>query len=91
MQDAHDGTWLQELDGMRLAPNPILVDGDRTPLRISPPHFGEHTGEVLGELGFDTAAIAEMYRTEVVARRLRAVAPWQRWLRPRRGWPPPPG
>lgn len=66
MQRAHDGEWLQELAGMRLAPNPILVDGARTPLRIPPPRFGQHTTEVLEELGFDGPAIAEFYRAEVV-------------------------
>jgi crotonobetainyl-CoA:carnitine CoA-transferase CaiB-like acyl-CoA transferase len=66
MQLAHDGAWLQELDGLRLAPNPILVDGERTPLRIAPPRLGEQTTEVLRELGFDDAAIAELYRGGVV-------------------------
>ena len=66
MQDAHGGAWLQEIDGMRLAPNPILVDGGRTPLRLPPPRLGEHTTEVLREVGFDDAAIAELYRAEVV-------------------------
>lgn len=66
MQEAHDGAWLQELDGIRLAPDPILVDGQRAPLRIAPPRLGEQTTEVLGELGFDDAQIAELYRSEVV-------------------------
>jgi len=66
MQDAHGGAWLQEIDGMRLAPNPILVNGSRTPLRLPPPRLGEHTTEVLREVGFDDAAIAELYRAEVV-------------------------
>jgi crotonobetainyl-CoA:carnitine CoA-transferase CaiB-like acyl-CoA transferase len=66
MQLAHDGAWLQELDGLRLAPNPILVDGERTPLRIAPPRLGEQTTEVLRELGFDSSAIAELYRGGVV-------------------------
>jgi crotonobetainyl-CoA:carnitine CoA-transferase CaiB-like acyl-CoA transferase len=66
MQRAHDGEWLQEMERVRLAPNPILVDGERMPLRILPPRFGQHTTEVLEELGFDGPAIAEFYRAEVV-------------------------
>jgi crotonobetainyl-CoA:carnitine CoA-transferase CaiB-like acyl-CoA transferase len=37
-------------DGMRLAPDPITVDGERAPLRRPPPRLGEHTSEVLAEL-----------------------------------------
>jgi crotonobetainyl-CoA:carnitine CoA-transferase CaiB-like acyl-CoA transferase len=66
MQFAHDGAWLQELDGMRLAPNPILVDGERTPLRIPPPRYGEHTHDVLQELGFDASTIDRLYASGVV-------------------------
>ena len=42
--------WVQELDGVRLAPGPLRVDGELTPVRRSPPGLGEHTGEVLAEL-----------------------------------------
>jgi crotonobetainyl-CoA:carnitine CoA-transferase CaiB-like acyl-CoA transferase len=66
MQDAHGGAWLQEIDGMRLAPNPILVDGQRTPIRIAPPRFGEHTREVLSELGCAEREIALLYERGVV-------------------------
>jgi crotonobetainyl-CoA:carnitine CoA-transferase CaiB-like acyl-CoA transferase len=42
--------WLMHSDGMRLAPDPITVDGERAPLRRPPPRLGEHTSEVLAEL-----------------------------------------
>ena len=42
--------WVQELDGVRVAPGPLRVDGVLTPLRRPPPLLGEHTDEVLREL-----------------------------------------
>ncbi len=47
----HPGGWLQEADGMRLAPSPIRLEGSTTPVRRPPPLLGEHTAEVLGLLG----------------------------------------
>jgi crotonobetainyl-CoA:carnitine CoA-transferase CaiB-like acyl-CoA transferase len=44
---APDG-WTRRLDGMRLPPSPIVVDGARLPARRPPPLLGEHTVEVLG-------------------------------------------
>ena len=40
----------------------------RTPggIRQRPPTVGEHTDEILAELGFDTAAIADLKRRAVV-------------------------
>jgi crotonobetainyl-CoA:carnitine CoA-transferase CaiB-like acyl-CoA transferase len=67
MEDAHDGVWLQEGDGIRLAPNPILVDGRRTPLRIVPARPGQHTRDILRELQFDEAAISRLFESAVVA------------------------
>ena len=42
--------WLQELDGVRLAPGPLRVEGQLTPLRRPPPRLGEHTDEVVSAL-----------------------------------------
>lgn len=43
--------WVAQVGGIRLAPNPIRLDGGRPPLRRPPPLLGEHTDEVLSELG----------------------------------------
>ncbi len=46
---------------------PIRLDGERpAPARV-PPLLGEHTAEVLGELGYDDAAIEDFRRRHVVA------------------------
>ena len=42
--------WLQERDGIRMAPSPFHLDGRRPPLRRAPPRLGEHTDEVLAAL-----------------------------------------
>jgi crotonobetainyl-CoA:carnitine CoA-transferase CaiB-like acyl-CoA transferase len=43
--------WVQELDGVQLAPGPLRTEGELTPLRRPPPRLGEHTDEVLAEVG----------------------------------------
>jgi crotonobetainyl-CoA:carnitine CoA-transferase CaiB-like acyl-CoA transferase len=42
--------WVEELDGVRVAPGPLRVEGVLTPLRRPPPRLGEHTSQVLAEL-----------------------------------------
>ena len=42
--------WTERIDGIELAPSPILIDGARAELRLPPPLLGEHTESVLGEL-----------------------------------------
>ncbi len=49
MEQAHGGRWLQEVEGGRLAPNPIRLDGAMTPVRLPPPRLGEHTGDIIVE------------------------------------------
>jgi len=66
MEAAHDGAWIQEADGMRLAPAPIRVDGHRLPLRNPPPSFGAHTDEILREAGLDAGEIAALRAAEVI-------------------------
>lgn len=50
MEAAHDGSWVQEAGGMRLAPSPFRIDGRRAPIRRPPPRLGEHTVEVMDEI-----------------------------------------
>jgi crotonobetainyl-CoA:carnitine CoA-transferase CaiB-like acyl-CoA transferase len=43
--------WTSTLDGVELAPSPIVVDGIVAAPRRPPPRLGEHTDEVTAELG----------------------------------------
>jgi crotonobetainyl-CoA:carnitine CoA-transferase CaiB-like acyl-CoA transferase len=42
--------WVEDRDGIRLAPTPFRLDGVRPAVRRAPPCLGEHTDEVLAEL-----------------------------------------
>ena len=50
MEAAQPDGWAEELDGIRLAPDPIRLDGARLPVRLPPPLLGEHTETVLAGL-----------------------------------------
>jgi crotonobetainyl-CoA:carnitine CoA-transferase CaiB-like acyl-CoA transferase len=50
MERAHPDGWITTIDGVRLAPSPVRLDGRPTPIHRAPPLLGEHTAEVLGEL-----------------------------------------
>jgi crotonobetainyl-CoA:carnitine CoA-transferase CaiB-like acyl-CoA transferase len=50
MEAAQPEGWTETLDGIRLAPDPIRIDGARLPARLPPPLLGEHTETVLAEL-----------------------------------------
>jgi len=67
MEAAHGGHWLQVADGIRLAPDPIRIDGERLPLLSAPPRLGEHTDEVLLEAGLSAAEIADLRSHGAVA------------------------
>ena len=67
MEDAHGGQWLQSDGRIRLAPDPIRLEGEQLPLRSAPPTLGEHTDAVLGELGLTPNEIADLRRDGVIA------------------------
>lgn len=60
METAHDDSWVQEIDGVKLAPSPIHLAHGRLPLRRGPPKLGEHTDEVLSEIGYTSADLARL-------------------------------
>jgi crotonobetainyl-CoA:carnitine CoA-transferase CaiB-like acyl-CoA transferase len=45
---------------------PIRWDGERSAATRVPPLLGEHTAEVLGELGYDATTIQDLARRHVV-------------------------
>jgi formyl-CoA transferase len=45
---------------------PVLYDGDRDAGTLAPPTLGEHSQQVLEELGFDMADVASMLRDGVI-------------------------
>ncbi len=56
-----------ELRGERFAPFPVHASGRRGgSIRRAPPGAGEHSREILVELGFDDAAIADLVRAGAV-------------------------
>jgi crotonobetainyl-CoA:carnitine CoA-transferase CaiB-like acyl-CoA transferase len=57
---------LQELGGRTTVAPSLSVDGERVRHRSPPPLLGEHSAEVLGEVGYSQAEIAELARTGVV-------------------------
>ena len=60
-----------------LIPHPARYDGKAPPLRRPPPSLGQHTGEVLGELGYDAAAVERLRESEAVGPD-RSATPFER-------------
>jgi crotonobetainyl-CoA:carnitine CoA-transferase CaiB-like acyl-CoA transferase len=51
---------------LQLVPLPVSFEGERATHRSPPPLAGEHTAEILAELGYDEAAIAALVRDGVI-------------------------
>lgn len=54
------------IEGLRLVGIPVTVEGERASLRRSPPALGEHTGEVLAELGYADTDVVRLAAAGVV-------------------------
>jgi crotonobetainyl-CoA:carnitine CoA-transferase CaiB-like acyl-CoA transferase len=46
---------------------PVSMDGQRLQNRRDPPHIGQHTRDVLNEIGFSSTDIAELERSRAIA------------------------
>src|SRR5919108_1285657 len=66
MEAAHPDGWVEERDSIRMAPNPIRIDGARTPLHRAPPGLGEHTDDVLREARLSDSEIARLKRAGAI-------------------------
>lgn len=51
---------------LRLVAPPLSIDGERLQLRTPPPALGEHTTEILSELGYGDTDIRELCRRGVI-------------------------
>ncbi len=58
--------WIREIDGVRLPPSPIRIAGAELPIKRRPPRLGEHTLEILREVGVPDAELAEARAAGVI-------------------------
>lgn len=58
--------WIVTLDGVPMPASPILVDGGRLPARLPPPRLGEHTDQILAEIGLEPEEIASLHAAGAV-------------------------
>ena len=57
---------LQEVGGRQAVASPLQVDGERFDHPLAPPLLGEHSAEVLAELGYGRDAIDALVRAGTV-------------------------
>jgi formyl-CoA transferase/CoA:oxalate CoA-transferase len=62
-----DPDWITSVEGVQLPASPIRVDGARLPIWRPPPRLGEHTDEILGQIGLSANEIAALRAEGVVA------------------------
>ncbi|HEY8449218.1 MAG TPA: CoA transferase [Bacillota bacterium] len=55
-----------KIPDLRLVDLPLSFDGERSARQDPPPELGEHTDRILGELGYDAAAIGRLREQGVV-------------------------
>jgi crotonobetainyl-CoA:carnitine CoA-transferase CaiB-like acyl-CoA transferase len=55
------------IPGLRLVDLPVSEDGNRADLRRPPPLLGQHTSEILAELGYSDAKMAALRATGIVS------------------------
>ena len=46
---------------------PLTLDNHRPGVRLNPPKLGEHSAELLRELGYDAAQIASMSQQKIIS------------------------
>ena len=63
---AIDPEWITSLDGIPLPASPLRVDGDRLPIELPPPLLGQHTDDILREIGLTAVEIANLRAAEAV-------------------------
>ena len=57
---------LQDVDGIEAVASPLQVDGERLAHRLPPPTLGQHSAEVLRELGYSDDVIAALVQGGIV-------------------------
>ena len=59
--------WISTVGGVQTPPSPIRIDGQRLPIRRPPPRLGEHTDEILAEVGVTAEEINRLRAAGIVA------------------------
>ena len=63
---AQHRAMVRTIGGVPLVGSPVRIDGARADSELPPPGLGEHTGEVLGELGVGDDEIARLKESRVI-------------------------
>ena len=59
--------WISTVRGVQIPASPIRIDGQRLPIRRPPPRLGEHTDEILAEVGITVEEIDRLRAEGIVA------------------------